>query len=189
MVFHDQTCGLTNTAISEGEQCLIIILNPCGANYQKNFTLLWSDVIMQHRNNQMELTESQKRLVDKGDQIIGDYIPFRDAIIGTYDQASGIKETDRLPSDYYELERKPQFFHVWAVEFVLCSDINDLLHDKLDLALSLYTELRFLRKSPLNLSGQALTSSDEMKAAIELNERTNRYLSAKIAEYKKYEFE
>ena len=187
MGYFDKTCCLTNTAISEGEECLIIILNEdtFGANSQ--FSNLVRSVVEQSNRTSQELSDKEIATMAKYGDEIGDLLPIRDVIVGTYNLSGSIEEEERLPTDYEDFRTSVQMYHVWAVEFVLEKSISELMEDKVKMVADLYVAMRFLRKSPLDLrmSGQQHKDRKEIMEMTKFNNRVNEYLTAQLKEYSK----
>ena len=187
----DKTCCLSNTAISAGEECLIIILNEDSHGFTNTFYHLSSDLWKQSRRESQELSDRELGMLADFKYKKGDLLPFRDAIVGTYNDYGSIEEEDRLPEDYEEIRMDVQIYHVWAVEFLLKKPIAELMENKVRMVSNLYSAMYYLRKSPLDLklSGQQHKDRKEILAMISFNNRVNEYLTAKLEDYDEYEDE
>ena len=188
MGYFDKTCCLTNTAISEGEECLIIILNEDSLGQNKYFYNLVRNAVKQSNRTSQELSDKEVSVMAKYGDKIGDLLPIRDAIVGTYNLSGSIEEEERLPTDYEDFRAGVQIYHVWAVEFVLNKSISELMQNKVKLVADLYEAMQFLRKSPLDLQviGQQHKDRKEIVEMINFNNRVNKYLTSKLEEYEDY---
>ena len=188
MGYFDKTCCLTNTAISEGEECLIIILNEDSLGQNKYFYNLVRNAVKQSIRTSQELSDKAIAMMAKYGDKIGDLLPIRDVIVGTYNLSGSIEEEERLPKDYEDFRAGVQIYHVWAVEFVLEKSISELMEDKIKMEADLYLAMHFLRKSPLDLQviGNQHKDRKEIVEMINFNNRVNKYLTSKLEEYEDY---
>jgi len=183
----DVTCRLTNTSISSGEDCVLIILENDSAIH---FYDLKDSVYRQSKRKSQEFEKYEIELIEKDSAFSkGWFLPIKGVYSGRYNDYGSLEDESILPSDFEENYRMYHslFFHKWAVEYILKDKIENLLKNQIDFALKLFSEIYFLRKSPmdLSLSGQQHKDIDEMKNMIAMNERINLYLSGKISEYEK----
>lgn len=166
------------------------MLNPTAGRYERTFYDVCNLVYRQAKRESQELKSHEKSLIEKHDYKIGDFLPFRDCVVGTYDDYGGIEE-DLLPEDYEEIREQVQFYHVWAVEFLLGESIEELMKNKVEFISKFYEKLYFLRKNPLNLQlmGQQHKDVEEMELMVKMNNRINQYLECEIKKQKQWENE
>lgn len=148
-------CLLTNTGISEYEECVVIVFKK-GA-YCDAGTI---------RNNLLKGCDSS---IDK-------------VFIGKYDGCGGVENVDIFEGHDIYNAPKALFFHKWAIEFLTKDSIDDLIKDKTKLSSKIFQLMYLLRKDifAYNCVGDQFVEDGEIIAMIQLNNRTNQYLLKKL---------
>ena len=182
----DVTCRLTNTAISSGEDCILVILEN---DSNENFYDLNQSVYKQSERESQELEKYEIELIEKNsDFSIGWFLPINGVYVGKYNDYGSLEDDSILPDNFEEKYRMEHtlFFHQWAVEFILEDKMENLMKNKIEFVSKLFIKINFFRKSllDLSLSGQQHKDIKEMQNMIDMNERINSYLKEKIEEYK-----
>lgn len=188
----DKTCVLTNTSISVGEPCVVIVLNDIKVN---TFYNLLGDVHSQAERESNKLEEYEKEMLKKTPfNSIGHFFPIRYVVMGTYNEYGSIEEKDRLPNEDEkifpdesdDMDLNSHFFHKWAVEYVLDDDVENWLDTPVKLAEKLYEYMYLLRKTPLTLefSGKQHKDGEEMDEMIKFNYEIIKYLVDNREEYR-----
>ncbi len=181
----DKTCCLTNTGISEGEECLVVVLN----SKTNSLYNIMKEIHYQLERESQEFSVIEKGLIKDNPDLfdIGDFLPIKNVFYGTYNDYGSIEEDENIPKDYEEFRMEAQMFHIWAIEELFRVKIKELIKKPIELVRDLYSKMFFLRKSPfdLHLSGQQHKDIEEMELMVRMNEKTNQYLKLKIKEDRK----
>lgn len=162
------TCGITNTAIFEGEEIIVVLFTnefKESKRCQSGFYYLLDELVSEKRYRNTDSIHKQDPLVEN-------------ILLGTYNDYGWTNE--------HKSERQrdhSHLFHKWAVELLLERPIGNI-ENPLDFVLELYGALYRLRKSPMDnqLLGAQHDGISEMKAQILLNKSTAAFLEKRVEE-------
>lgn len=197
-----RTCGISGTGINEDEKVVIIILN-LPYKYIDLSTLMREICEQQNKFHGAEEVKGHserfmnavlnKEVKGMEEWTLFDFKPLKEVARGTYDDYGFIKEIER-PEEVEGTQGEMYgndsgmahlLFHEWAVEFLFGKKIEEITFD-IDFAVKLLWKIYHLRRSPVDwMVGQQHPDIQEMKEQIELNIRTNQFLTEKINQYEK----
>jgi hypothetical protein len=169
----DVTCGISNTSIQFGDECVLVILNDKEQECFRN--IYWT---------------SQHALIQAERPDITPFSPILAVASGIYNDYGSIEDDSLLPENFHDLrvDGWVLYFHKWAVEYLFPGvELKEIIANYVDFAARLFNKLYSLRKSPfdLQLIGSQHDEIEEYQEMISLNEKINEQLKIKITEQEK----
>lgn len=157
------TCGITNTAIYEGDEVVLIVFNK-QEDFPTKFYYLYQ-----------EISQSLRLKLYQDEQ------PIKGVFLGTYNDYGWINEIEEDD----ENSETAQLFHRWAVELILDKEIKSI-KDKKSFVCDLYAELYLLRKSPIDTTiiGVQHDGIKEVILQLKVYEATVQYLRKKLEDFR-----
>lgn len=188
-----RTCGISGTGINEDEPVVIFVFNLPYTKVIDLSELIYKVSEQETKFKGGEVQEHTERFMTavlnkeiKGmeDRVLFHFKPIKEILIGTYNDYGFINEAEEPEVERTENGLEHLIFHVWAVECLFNKKIDEITLD-LTFARNLLWKLYHLRRSPIDwMLGQQHPDVEEMEGQINLNNRTNEYLTQKINKYK-----